>query len=354
MINISGAPPNSMIVTPPPGYYDNYSGPANPACFLTLDNPNDWAGQSFTTTFKYNLEHVDLWIKKGPGANVGNVDVELYAVDENGHPITKIPLAILACGVIADADISEDYSWVSCVLDDLKLTYYLLSAATKYCIVVSGVGLNVDNPLIWACGGDGSDYPYGDQEWSINGGDTWSTDSTRDQLFRCFAPDFLDNYSGTEIPFTSLSINSAAKWAGQSFTAMKSYTLNRIDLHLDKGPGDNVGDIIVGLYNVDGEGHPDIVGGALATGIIPNVDVPEIPAWVRCDLSAYNVSVDTKYCVVVHGYSLNSSNVLFWSYDDYVSSSDYAGGDMEWSTDSGGAWVTTTTFDMLFRCYGSD
>jgi len=346
-INISGPGPNSIIATPPPPYYDNYSGPANPACFLLMDWSQEWGGQSFTTTQKYNLQSVEIWLKKGPGANVGNVNVELYAVDGNGHPTGPV----LNSGVIPNADISEDWTWVSCELDDIRLTTYQLSATTKYCVVVNGVGFTAVHLLKWGCGGDGSDYPNGDQEWSINDGDIWSTDNTRDQLFRCYPTPFNDNYSGTVTPFLGLSLNSANDWAGQSFTAMKSYTLNRIDIWCNKGVGDFVGDILFGLYNVDENGHPDIVGGALATGTLHDADVPEVFAWVPCSMSEYNVVVGTKYAIVVHGYSLNSSNVLMMCYDNSAGSSDFAGGDMEWSTDGGGAWSTTTTSDLLFRVY---
>jgi len=344
-INISGP----LISTPPSLYYDNYSGPANPACFLTLNSAGDWAGQSFTTSFKYNLADVEIWIKKGPGSDVGDIDVSLYAVDGNGHPTGSH----LNFGVIPNADISEDYSWVRCNLDEWKLTYYLLSAATKYCIVVHGDNLDVDNTLIWACGGDGSDYPGGDQEWSVNSGSSWSTDDTRDQLFRCYAPDFLDNYSGTAVAFMALTLNSASDWAGQSFTAMKSYTLNRIDIWIMKDLGDFVGDILFELYHVDENGHP--VGGILANGTLPDADIPDDEyKWIPCSMSGYNVVVDTKYAIVVHGFSLSAGNVLRWSYDDYLADSDYAPGDIEWSTNSGGSWSTTTTADLLFRCYGSD
>ena len=348
MINISGAPPNSILIPNPP-FYDNYSGPANPACFLTLDAAQDWAGQSFTTTFRYNLQHVDFWLKKGPGANVGNIFVQLHAVDGNGHP-TGPPLC---SGIIPDADISEDYAWVSCLLDELSLTFYLLSKDTKYCIVVRGLGLDVDNPLIWACGGDGSDYPNGDQEWSINSGTDWATDTTRDQMFRCYPPPFQDNYSGTTIPFAGLTLDAANEWTAQTFTAMKSYNLNRIDHWFRKDPGDNVGNIIVALYDIDGEGHPDIIGGALATGIIPDVDVPEVYGWVRCNVSGFNIVVDTKYAIVLHGPSLSGANKIRLSYFNGGGvDGAYLDGNKEWSLTSGVTWGSQLTSDNLFRCYG--
>ncbi len=346
MINISGAPPNSLAGGPPePPYYDNYSGPANPACFLTLDDKNDWAGQSFTTNKAYNLGVVELWIKKNPGDDVGDVEVAIYPVDGEGHPFGQC----LGIGRIPNADVSEEFGWVSCTLDYLKLTVPLLRAATKYCVVVHGPGLSVLNALIWSCGGDGSDFPNGDQEWSdgaLNG--PWFTDTTRDQLFRCYPTEFLDNYSGTAHAFLAGLIDHPSKWAGQSFTAMKSYSLSRIDVRIEKRGF--VGDIIVALYDVDEFGHPDIMAGHLATGIIPDADISESSGFVRCDL-ACNISAGKKYCIVVHGYSLNAGNKIYWAYDDFASGSDYEGGDREWSTDSGGAWVTFTDSDYLFRCY---
>lgn len=344
MINISGAPPNSFVSEPPPPYYDDYSGPANPECFLTLDSLSDWAGQSFTTSTKYNLAQIELWCKKGPG-DIGDVFVEIWPVDGNGHPTD----GALARGIIADADVSEDYGWVSCDMDIFSLTYYLLSAATKYCIVVHGP---ISGVFIWACGGDGSDYPNGDQEWSINGGGDWSTDDTRDQLFRCYPPEFLDNYSGTESPFTAAKLDSASDWRGQSFTAMKSYTLNRIDIYCKK-VGVIVGDILFGLYHVDENGHPDIIAGALATGTLHNVDVPTDYAWVPCSMSEYNIVADTKYAIVVHSFAFNPTNYVFCAYDNDNGLSAYAGGVMEFSTDGGESWGTNSENDLLFRCYSA-
>jgi len=348
MINISGAPPTNASPAPP--YYDNYSGPANPACFLTLDNDNDWGGQSFTTSQAYNLGVVELWIKKGLGDDVGDVEVAIYPVDGEGHP-TGQPLR--GFGRIPNADVSEEFGWVSCTLDYARLTVPLLRPAVKYCVVVHGPSLSAFNTLFWSCGGDGSDYPNGDQEWSDGAlPGPWSTDTTRDQLFRCYPTPFLDNYSGTAHAFMAHLLNGANKWAGQSFTAMKSYSLSRIDIWIQKGSGDFVGDIIVALYPVDENGHPDIMAGHLATGIIHDADITTTAQFVRCDLDC-NISAGVKYCIVVHGFSLNAGNVIYWANDDFASDSDYEGGDREVSEDSGLSWVTETDSDFLFRCYSA-
>ena len=162
-----------------------------------------------------------------------------------------------------------------------------------------------------------------------------------------------DNYSGTAEPYAALNIDAANDWGGQSFTTTIGYSLTRIDIWCKKGSGDNIGNVTVAVYAVDGSGHP--TGSVLASGTIVDASVSDLAyAWVACTLSsAYNLSGSTKYCVVVHGASLSASNILTWSYDDDgLGNSDFANGDQEWSTDGGSSWATDTTQDQLFRCYG--
>lgn len=345
MINISGAPPNCIIIPPPPPYKDNYSGPGNPACYLTFDAVNDWGGQSFTASQKYNFARVDLYIKKGSGSAVGDVLVELYAVDGNGHPDGPM----LNSGVILNADISEDYAWVTCYLNAMRLTPYIVSLATKYCLVVHGLGFTEVHILYWQCGGDGSGYPNGDQEWSINGGATWSTDNTRDQLFRCYKSPYIDNYSGRVLGGGSSMFNSKNIWAGNSFTAQKSYPLKRLEMYFHKDVGSNVVNLIMALYSLNVGNHPLAV---LTQGNIPDVDVPEgVPTWVGCSVPEYDIVADTKYAVILRGPSLNGSNLIRVTWDYWLAASDFAGGDYEYSNSGGLSWVTMTDKDFLFRCY---
>lgn len=166
-----------------------------------------------------------------------------------------------------------------------------------------------------------------------------------------------DNYQGILPPVGTLKHDNANDWGGQSFTTTGGYSLERIDIRCAKGTGHDVGVIDVELYDDDGSGHPDVVGGILAFGTILNVNIPEIgsPDWVVCTLDTpYEVAPTTKYCIVVHGDSLSSSKKIYWDYDNVGGMSAYAGGDVEWSTNGGGSWSTTTTFDMLFMCYGSE
>ena len=167
-----------------------------------------------------------------------------------------------------------------------------------------------------------------------------------------------DNFTGTGALGSTL-LNDADDWGGQSFTTSVAYNLSRIDLHLARGVNGStheVGTIIVGLYAVEASGHP--AGSSLASGTIASDSIPATgsAAFVTCILSsAYILSNNTKYCIVVHGTSLDATHKLYWSTDDDgAGASDFAGGDLEWSTTGGvpGGWATTTTTDFLFKCWG--
>ena len=152
----------------------------------------------------------------------------------------------------------------------------------------------------------------------------------------------------------NLIFDAANDWGGQSFTTNVAFSITRVDVYISKGAGDNVGNIVVGIYATDDDGHP--TGAALATGTIADADIPTVSDWVTCDFgSAANLSDTTKYCIVIHGPSCDGANICYWNYDDDgVGASAFADGDVEWSTTGGGAgsWATTTAFDCLFRCYG--
>jgi len=165
----------------------------------------------------------------------------------------------------------------------------------------------------------------------------------------------LYDYFDGDVSEGTFILNAANDWGGQSFTTAAAYILSRIDIWCAKGVGDNVGNITVAIYSVDGDGHPDTL---LKSGTIANADIPETTAyaWVSCTLSSIcALSAATKYCIVVHGASCDASNVFYWRYDDDgpTGQSSFAGGDAEWSTDGGTNWSTDDTADGLFRCYGS-
>ena len=164
-----------------------------------------------------------------------------------------------------------------------------------------------------------------------------------------------DNFTGDTAEST-LVINAANDWGGQSFTTSVAYSISRIDIYISKTPDADIGVVTVALFAVDANGHP--TGTALATGSIVSAIVPNTgsEAFVTCTLdSAYILSNNTKYCIVVHGTSLAAAKTLYWVYhDDGSGNSAFAGGDVEWSTTGGvpGGWSAVTTADCLFKCWG--
>ncbi len=338
MINISGAPPNSLSAGPPaPSYYDNYSGPANPACFLTLDSPSDWAGQSFTTSKAYNLKRIELWIKKGPGSNIGNVDVEVYGTALD-HP--QVP--ILNSGIIADADVAEEYGWVSCYFDG----FYLHSADTKYCIVVHGTSLDVDNTLIWACGGDGSGFPNGDQEWSIDGGIVWSTNTTRDQLFRCY-PIFLQEKYNNEEQGNDAHGSYVNFECAQTFTPQKDFAISSVRLFLMRNG--EIGNVTLGIYNTS-LGHP--FSEAKVSAVVDGSGWDDaVYEWIEFKFDTPCVlSKDQLYAMWLSGTGYDDANCPAWKLDSIDPT--YADGNIEF--DNGGGWWSKSDWDFLFETWSSE
>lgn len=350
MINISGAPPNSIVAIPPPPYDYNYSGPANPACFLKLDSVQDWAGQSFTTTEEYFLEFIELWLKKGPGSNIGNIYVGIFAVDGSGHPTGPA----LASGIIDNADVSEDFSWVSCDVSDL-LTYGFLNAATKYCIVVHGIGmtLNPANYLVWSCGGDGSGLPNGDQEWSINAGVDWTTDTTRDQLFRCYSPEILPvkdhyNYFNDRAFMNSEVAFSQTRWEGQTFTAIENYTIKIVRLILSADNDKTGKNVIVSIREtIDGLPiAPDLCSGTLDGNLIKVGD--ENRSWHEINLgSGVALSEGVKYAICVRSDD-EPQEIMMW--EDAIDPR-YLEGNRVYSANSGVDWIPGAAYDICFETW---
>jgi hypothetical protein len=166
-----------------------------------------------------------------------------------------------------------------------------------------------------------------------------------------------ENYVG-DSPFSTIVINAANDWTFQSFTTTVGYSLTRVDFYLSKGAGDNVGNISIRVYAVDGAGKP--TGSALASGTIADSDVPESgspgPDWITCTFSSsVNLSSATKYAIQINAPSCSASDVLYVSYDDDgLGASDFAGGDQGWSTDGGSSWNVDTTQDNLFKAWGDN
>jgi hypothetical protein len=205
---------------------DNYSGTAEPYSALTLNDSDDWAGQSFTTTVGYSITRIDTYCRKDNGDNVGTLTFAIYSVDGSGHPNT-----LLATGSVDDADVPDadaGYAWVSCTL----ASSYNLSSTTKYCVVFHGASLSGSNVLRCSRDDDGagsSDFAGGDRENSVDGGSSWSTDTTDDLLFRCYG----DNIPISDKIYSKnlIAISNHEVWYQTDDTTMTELTDAKSDVN---------------------------------------------------------------------------------------------------------------------------
>lgn len=148
-------------------------------------------------------------------------------------------------------------------------------------------------------------------------------------------------------PWSALSLNNANDWAGMQWTTESAYAIESVTLKLGKGSGDNVGNVTVEVFAVDGSGHP--TGDALATIVLADGDIPESPVQhISCVFETPAVLADaTKYVYTIKASGADASNVLYVTYDD----AGYGGGMLITSDDGGSSWDDNPTFDMLFRIY---
>ena len=140
-----------------------------------------------------------------------------------------------------------------------------------------------------------------------------------------------------------------ATWWAQTFTPSTAHKITSVKLLLYRAG--SPGTITVSIRATDGSGHP--TGGDLCSGTTNGNTLPtgspyewrEITLGAGCDLSA-----GTKYAIVARATSGSSSNKVYWRSDS--TSPTYAGGNFEYSTNSGSSWTTYTNYDCLFEDWG--
>jgi len=245
-------------------------------------------------------------------------------------------------GIIANTDVAEDYIWVSCTLDD----FYLVSTETKFCIVVHGDSLDVSNVLFWGCGGDGSGLPNGDQEWSINSGGNWSTDETKDQLFRCY-PIFLKEKYNDEGQGESSHGSYVNFELAQTFTPQKDFKICGVRLYVTRSG--TIGDVTVGIYGTS-LSHP--FGEAKVSAIVDGSGWNQGGYdWIEWKYDTpYPLSKDELYAIWLSGTGYDVVNCPVWRLDP--NDPTYAGGNFE--MDQGAGWIAKLDWDLLFETWSFD
>jgi len=140
-----------------------------------------------------------------------------------------------------------------------------------------------------------------------------------------------------------------AFWRAQTFTPATAHKITSVKLKLYRTglPGT----ITVSIRATNGSGHP--TGNDLCSGTTNGDTLTDVTSgeWREITLGAgYDLSVNTKYAIVVRALSGNSSNYACWRVDG--SSPTYAGGCLEYSSDSGISWTSYTAYDFMFEDWG--
>lgn len=133
---------------------------------------------------------------------------------------------------------------------------------------------------------------------------------------------------------------------GQTFFASSSYTLSIIAPYMEV-EGTPTGNLVVSVYNVDGEHKPS--GGALTTGSILANSVTTAD-YYPVSLTPYALTASVEYAFVVSCPDCDIDNNVHTG----VSSSNKISGVYVISTDGGSNWSVYTSFDMAFKTYDAE
>lgn len=135
-------------------------------------------------------------------------------------------------------------------------------------------------------------------------------------------------------------------WRAQTFTPAADHTIEKVKLLLYRNG--TPGTVTVSIRATDVNGHP--TGGDLCSGTTDGDTLPTAPTyeWRTITLGAGTpLSAGLKYAIVVRcGGGINE---VGWR---YVVPSGYAGGNDEYSGDSGGTWATSANADWMFEEWG--
>jgi len=141
----------------------------------------------------------------------------------------------------------------------------------------------------------------------------------------------------------------STSWSSQTFTPTIAHTIKSVKLKLYKtGSSGTVGTVTVGIMATDGSGHP--TGNDLCSGTINGDDLTTNTggAWYEITLGdGYVLSANSKYAIVVRAPNSTGNMTGAWTSDG--SSPTYAGGNFEYSTDSGSSWTSSTGGDFMFE-----
>ena len=139
-------------------------------------------------------------------------------------------------------------------------------------------------------------------------------------------------------------------WGAQNFTVVApKHTVTSVKLKLWRSG--SPGTVTVSIRATDENGHP--TGGDLTSGTTDGNTLPTGSPyeWREIALTEYTLSVGTKYAIVCRAPDGNGVNYIVWRYD--ASDPEYAGGNYEFSSDSGASWSSNLSADFMFEVWGN-
>jgi len=158
----------------------------------SIANGNDYPAQSFSVTHTdATYQGLMLRIGRGTGLGTANFDVEIQT-DSNGEPsgtaVTNATFTLLL------ADLTTSYAWVTIN----SANRFELSANTIYWIVIMPVGdaSNVFGKWSTVKGAEAT-YGRGCAAYTLDGGSTWTRETTWDRGFKLLYGGKVDSPGGT-------------------------------------------------------------------------------------------------------------------------------------------------------------
>ena len=145
---------------------------------------------------------------------------------------------------------------------------------------------------------------------------------------------------------------SGNSWVAQTFTTVglnENHNITSVKLKLYRVG--SPGTVTVSIRATDANGHP--TGSDLTSGTIDGDSLTTNSAgeWYEITLTSYQLSVSTKYAIVVRATAGDFFNYVGWRADSTTPT--YSGGNHEDSSDSGSTWTAHTDCDLMFEVYGT-
>lgn len=138
----------------------------------------------------------------------------------------------------------------------------------------------------------------------------------------------------------------AAEWRAQTFTPVTAHTINFVKLKLLRSG--SPGTITVSIRATDVSGLP--TGADLCSGTIDGNTLTEdfYGAWYVINFGAgTSLSANTKYAIVLRAVNGDASNKFYYWFD--LSTPTYAGGNSNYSSNSGVDWGPDPSVDLMFE-----